>query len=200
VARLAARPRRRSLLLRKQNRLWLLVNKELHLQQLSIAVAVLWAAGCVAAARWRPGAVQSLASATDAITFVTVFYSALVAMLVGALASAEERQLGTLQMAALASGDQVDAVGIKVATAVILALTLAVGVPAALAAGGLALENGPFLVPEFAIAVLAVTVGSLYVSSRSSSGMRALMTAMAALVAAQLVLGTVASSRGFMSL
>src|SRR5262249_28614676 len=73
--------------------LWALVTKELRLQQMTVLVAVL-SFGAVLAARWY----YNLAPTTnlDLTYALSVVHLALVPILAGALASAEERRMGTL--------------------------------------------------------------------------------------------------------
>jgi hypothetical protein len=78
---------------RARNPLWLLLRKELRLQQLTFVVAAVTISSWVV--------ISLLARAIPdliAIPFtpIAILYSVLLAALIGSLASAEERQLGTL--------------------------------------------------------------------------------------------------------
>jgi ABC-type transport system involved in multi-copper enzyme maturation permease subunit len=78
---------------RRSRPYWLLVKKELHLQQLSMFVAainvVIWLLSSLL--------VAPSPEATAISAVLAVLYGVLLAMLIGALASAEERHLGTLE-------------------------------------------------------------------------------------------------------
>ena len=156
---------------------WLLVRKELRIQQLAIAAAGLYVLGYLGA---------SFSGITpprfeDAATILTLLYAALLAVLIGSIASAEERNWRTLEaqlVLPMRSSWQW-----QVKTAVMLGLTfvLAVAVPITLisilppdplAAPRLARQ---LLAPSSLLMLAALTVVSLYVSTLCSSGLWALM-------------------------
>ena len=148
---------------------WQLVRKELHLQQLSFVVAafhLVTTGGVLLWLRVNP------TLSPDVFAALTGMYAAGQAMLIGSLASAEERHLGTIEWQILlpvSSGRQW-----AVKTAVVMALTLAlpVALPAAYlhAVQGIAFRFHQ-LFPLLIVLMLAVT--SLYASSLSTSGVRA---------------------------
>ena len=74
--------------------MWLLVKKELRLQQLTFAVSGLYVMGWVSLLAFGPFAP---ASRTTLLFMLTVFHSGAIPLLAGSLASAEERHLGTLE-------------------------------------------------------------------------------------------------------
>ena len=154
---------------------WLLLRKELRIQQLAFAIAAVYVAWFVILAwsgrrTWKD----------DVVFTLTMFYAGLTAMVVGALASAEERQMRTLDAQLLLPVSVARQWLIKAGTALGLTLLLALAVPVATIAL-LPPEPLPWrmLDPLFAIStilmLLSVTALSLYVSSVSSSGLWALV-------------------------
>ncbi|HKV98172.1 MAG TPA: class A beta-lactamase [Vicinamibacterales bacterium] len=179
--------------------LWALVAKELRLQQMTLLVAAL-SFGAVLVARWY----YNLAPNTnlDYTYPLTLLHLALVPILAGSLASAEERRLGTLEWQVLqpmATWKQW-----LVKTTAVVALSILIGlVPLVLLLlqgsdrhiiwllkSVLPLSQAPFIVAGLAIA-------TLYVSSLSSSGVRAVINSILvlAVLGALLPLFTVAETR-----
>jgi hypothetical protein len=161
---------------RTRHPIWLLVKKELALQQLSLALAVCYGVGWLAHTVARLFHLRAGSSySTDVFGGLTVLYSGMLALLIGALASAEERQLGTLEWQALlpiASGKQWIP---KVATVLALSALLTVALPVLL----LSLSGDAIRINEFyACAMLLLTTAGVYVSSLSSSGVRALLVSL----------------------
>lgn len=154
---------------------WQLVKKELRLQQLAFVMAGLYVAA------WAVSSLSAyLAPGTTVHHIVgplTAAYLAGVALLVGSLASAEERQCGMVdsqQLLPMAASRQWT---IKAGVALALALLLAIGVPAVLmyAGGPTNLLRGELPNPWISLVVIAaLTASSLYVSSLSGSGAKAL--------------------------
>ena len=81
---------------RRQHPLWLIIKKELRLQQMSLAVAGLYAVLWLAFEVWEIEPRER-----DALATVAAIYGAMLALLIGSLASAEERQMGTLEWQSL---------------------------------------------------------------------------------------------------
>jgi hypothetical protein len=153
---------------RRRHPIWLLVKKELGLQQLAFAVAGIYLLG------WT---FTTVLGRTDvryddlfgAMTFVN---SGLLALLIGSLASAEERHLSTAEWQLLLPMASWKQWMVKAGTALGLAMLLAVALPALLTS----LSGGHVRIAEgFACAILLLTAVSLYVSSLSTSGVRALL-------------------------
>jgi hypothetical protein len=119
---LSATPRRRSAY-------WLMVNKELRLQQLSFVVSALIVVEWLIVSILRRIVPEFAGPPFGA---VTVLYSAVLAMLIGSFASAEERQLGTLEWQVLLPIPAWKQWTVKVATAIGLVLLLGIGLPALL--------------------------------------------------------------------
>jgi len=178
--------------------LWWLAKKELRLQQLSFAVAglsvVLWLV--VVTVKWRSaGTVGAL---LDALTVIT---AGSIALLAGSLASAEERQLGTHEWHALLPLSASTQWAVKAGVAMIVALTVGLGLPALLSslARSAQFSTAPPSL-TFAIVIVLVTVISLYVSSLCTSGLRALMWSLPAAFAGFAIVNSLLSRRGFFGL
>jgi hypothetical protein len=166
--------------LTKRHAIWLLVKKELRLQQMAFAVAAVGALGWFTIASRHRG--EKIDDVFGALTFAV---AAMNAILIGSLASAEERQLGTLEWHLLLPVATWKQFAVKVGTALGLALLLALGAQALLASISPDLHMPPVrLQLQLACVVTAFTVGSLYVSSLSTSGLRALLVSVPAIVGA----------------
>lgn len=143
-----------------------LVKKELGLQRMAFVLVAIYLLGSLRLVSDVPEAIA------DAHGVFTLVYSAVLAVLIGSLASAEERQFGTLEsqlLLPLASWRQW---AVKAVMTVGLALLFAVGLPALIVASrGRAIRINEL----YACAVLILAVTSLYVSSFCSSGIRALL-------------------------
>jgi hypothetical protein len=165
---------------RRRHPVWLLLAKELRLHHLAFAVAGLYLAGCVVAAMVLFPTVER----EDAVSILSLLYGLLLAVLIGALASAEERQLGTLEWQMLLPVSAARQWMVKAGTAIGLTLLLGFGLPLVLIAT-LPLVQRPYhlaqlVQPRQAVILVAFTAGSLYVSSLCSSGLRALLASVAA--------------------
>jgi len=170
---------------RDRHAIWLLMKKELALQQLSLALAVLYCAGwlaLVASGKMQPGAGEHT---MDVFGGLTILYGAMLALLIGSLASAEERQLGTLEWQVLLPMASWKQWVVKAAMAIGLAMVLGVGLPALLlfVSGGAIGLNGWFV-----LGILVLTVGSLYVSSLCANGLQAFLLSLAVAVILILVI------------
>ncbi len=164
----------------RRHPLWLLALKELRLQHLTLVVTPMFAAGWVALHMlWRsdPGVREVL----NAVGFV--YYGSL-AVLIGSLASAEERHLGTHEWQTLLPIATWQQWSVKLAVVLSLALTVSVAVPTVLAAGAVSVRAWHVGV----IALLAVN--SLYISSICRSGLHALAWSVPVLVVALQLLGS----------
>lgn len=158
---------------RDRHPVWLLVKKELCLQQLSFAVVAFYCASwlifLVTGFLERTGRISSGADLFDGMT---ILYSGMLALLIGALASAEERQLGTLEWQVLMPMATWKQWAVKAGTALGLAVLLAVGVPALLLfTAGIGVRTNEL----YALGVVSMTVIGLYMSSVCSSGLRAFL-------------------------
>lgn len=176
--------------LTKRSATWLLVKKELQLQQLSLCLGLLYVAIYVLAFTWIRGDFRF----ADAFTALTVLHAGLLAVLIGALASAEERQMGTIEWQMLLPMAAWRQWAVKAGTATALALLLGVALPLLLVAI-LPPEKpqnfGPLVRPSILGFITALTIGSLYVSSLCGSGMVALVAIVPTIVGWAIFLQTV---------
>ena len=164
----SARRFRGAAVARRRSRWWLLFTKELRLQQMSFAVAVLYAA------LWFGYAVsQKVPDARGALDLVSTIYSTLLAVLIGSIPSAEERQLGTIESQALLPLATWKQWSLKAGLAVLLALVLSFGLPVLLGPDDLELA------PWHAVVVVFLTSASLFVSSLCDGAARAFAIAAA---------------------
>jgi hypothetical protein len=156
-----------------------LLEKELKLQQLTYAVSGLYVVGWIVVVLLEP---LAAATRTALLYTLTIFHSGAVPLLAGSLASAEERQLGTIpwqMLLPMAAWKQWTA---KAAVVLSVALTLTLVVPALLLAftssAQIRSEIAPVTANGFAFAIVAVAVTSLYVSSLCGTGLHALLISM----------------------
>ena len=155
-----------------------LVMKEMRLQQVSfILAAVFWVGGFAYALGTRNQAAGRL----DYFGPLVQMSSFMVALLTGALTCAEERQFGTLEWHLTSPVRSQTQWLIKVAVALSLSLLLAVILPAILLRIPLfkvAQDSFPMVLPSLAIfagMMLSITTLAIYISSLSSSTVRALI-------------------------
>jgi hypothetical protein len=158
--------------LRRIHPAWSLLRKELHLQQLTFVTSVLYVCGWIATLVGRR--VTGIPDVEDALLILTVVHGAIVALLSGSLASAEERHLGVLGSQLLVPMSTVRQWTIKVATVIAICVGLAMVLPAALILIFALARSISFNAP-FAASVLMLAAVALYVSSLSSSGVKALI-------------------------
>ena len=146
--------------------------KEVHLQQMAFVITGLHILGWamfVLLRRYVP------ALATFPVGAVLLLYSAGLAIAIGALACAEERQLGTLDWQLLQPSPAWQQWIVKVGVAFGVALLCGVGLPVLLN------QLTPFegfrirLAADLAVLIVLLTASSIYISSLSSSGVRAMV-------------------------
>jgi hypothetical protein len=149
-----------------------LAAKEIHLQQLTFGVAafyiVAWAAFLL---------VQRFATSLAAVPLpaVMLLYCLGLALLIGALGSAEERQHGTLDGQLLQPTPAWQQWLVKAGVTLGLALALGVGLPVLLSVATAGARLQPISASgDLALLVVLLTAGSLYLSSLSSSGVQAM--------------------------
>ena len=164
---------------------WQLALKELRLQQVTLVVVVLYVAGYLLLARIA----RDVPAVADTATALTMLYGALLAMLIGALAIAEERQMGTLEWQTLLPVPAWQQWAVKAGTVFSLVLLFGVALPHVLRIltplPGDRLEyEVPREVVNTMVLALVLTSVSLYVSSVSSSGVRALVLSFPAIATA----------------
>lgn len=151
-----------------------LVVKEIHLQQMTIAItmfyAVIWGLGV----GLRETVPASVALPLEA---VLLLYCMGLAIVIGALASAEERQQGTLEVQLLQPVGALAQWGVKCLVALGLAVLLGVVMPSVLITA-VALNTGsnPLvgMTTNLVVLVIMLTSSSLYISSLVGSGVKAM--------------------------
>ena len=154
---------------RRRSPVWLLILKELRLQEMTFAITglylVLWLG-------------VYLVGHTDRgiVTSITTLYCALLAVLAGSLSSAEERQQGTLEWQLLLPMAARRQWAVKAGVTLVVAVTLAAVLPFALQQG--------FSPPSWrwTLSIAALTALSMYVSSLVTGGVRAMGTSVPAVV------------------
>ena len=157
---------------RRRHPLVALVGKEIRLQQPTFIVASLYLLA------WAGIAIAGLSSvAVEGFLAITVLYGGLIALLAGAVASAEERAFGTLASQVLQPVAAWKQWAVKVSTAFALTVVLAIVLP-------LALERTHPVIGETPVnwmlvgLSLVLTSSSLYVSSLCTGGLRAALLSM----------------------
>ena len=156
----------------KRSTLWLLVAKELRLQQMTFIVAVFYVIGFISL--WwvnRPGPLSQPIPWQPLIAL----YSCLVSLMVGALGSAEERQLGTLDWQGLLPISRRTQFAVKVLTVLAISAACAVLLPAAVASFLVTPNPGPgdYFFSWLWIVTSGCALAALYVSTLTSSGVKA---------------------------
>lgn len=161
---------------RRSSPVWMLLAKELHLQQLTFMVSALYVAGWVAILlTWH----STIVTIDQPLLILTVVHGSIVALLAGSLASAEERQLGTRDWQVLLPMSTARQWSIKCGVVCGLVVVLALALPALLAVMKPSIE--PMRINwGFAATLLTAAAVSLYVSSLSASGLKALLIAVPA--------------------
>jgi len=160
------------------------VAKELRLQTPSLIVAgiLVLASGTVLGARL---AWPEARGTIEWLEMVTAFYMFSVALLVGALACAEDRQTGTMLWHLVLPASAAQQWVAKTGVAIVLSLALAVGIPwlvsAVQAAAGVPPifeRYGSGFYAAMAVQTLCVCCVGLYMSSMAPSGLRAVLWAL----------------------
>jgi hypothetical protein len=163
--------------------IWLLVRKELRLQQLTFAVSGLYIVGWFGISLFRESFPQHQITL---LLGATACHGCAIVLLAGALPSAEERQLGTLEWQVLLPMAAWKQWAVKVAVALSVAMVLALGLPTLISllssSPDLRRELRAYHSPVLALAVVMATTGSLYVSSLSANGLRALLVSLPAVL------------------
>lgn len=167
---------------RRQSPVWMLVKKELHLQQMTLVIAALYVL-C-----WATAALMDRFVPDFPVDFpllpVTILYFALLSLVIGSLASAEERQFGTLEWQVLLPMPMWRQWMLKVAVVIGLALILGVALPIALSyvhvsedvrVQGAPVWHDKAFVVHMTAAIVLLTACGLYLSSVSTTGVHALV-------------------------
>jgi hypothetical protein len=159
--------------------LWMLVKKELRLQQMTFALVALYAA--IWAALMIAGRLNAEFAKDFPIRAIGVLYFALLPLVMGSIASAQERQLGMLESQAMLPVPSAQQWVVKAGVVLLLALVLGVLLPWFVLAPT---QLSPDAVWPMAGAVLLLTTWSLYLSSCSGSAIIALALMLPATAAA----------------
>ncbi len=149
-----------------------LVRKELSLQQLTFVISALYSCAWIAAL--MVGRLTSVRDVDDGLMLLTMVHGAIVALLAGSLASAEERHLGVLQSQVLMPMSMLWQWTIKAGVVIGLCVMLAMGLPAALTLASYGASYVHLNVP-FAMVVILLAGVALYVSSVCNTSVKALV-------------------------
>jgi hypothetical protein len=159
---------------RIQDPIWLLAKKELALQLPSIAVAGIYVLGWLALWLWglSPATPAQQRSFEDVLGALTFLHGGLVAIVIGSIASAEERQLGTLEWQVLLPMASWRQWAMKAGVALGLSMFLTVALPLlSLLISGSDIRIGV----GYTAAMLLLTSVGLYASSLSANGLKAVL-------------------------
>ena len=182
----------------RRRAMWLLARKELRLQQLTFAVSGLYVLGWIGLLWFKQ---VSPATRTTLLWTLTVFHLGAIPLLAGSLASAEERQLGTLEWQVLLPIAGWKQWLMKAAVAVAIALTLTLGLPALLlyfnTSPAIRGEVGPLTSASIGWAVTPIVVIGLYISSMCANGLRALLISVPAAFAVFVMVGSTRAYSGW---
>jgi hypothetical protein len=179
---------------RRQHPFVVMVSKELHLQQITFVVVAIYVVAWIAL--WT---LEHQAPEVPRFPLqpLTTMYLALLAVLIGSVASAEERHLGTLPSQLLLPVAAWKQWAIKVATALGLALLLGIALPYVLyAVAPPPDERMPLRLWREPAMVILLTTLSLYVSSLCGSTVRAMVASIPVAIGSALY---TAAAAGLMS-
>ena len=168
--------------------LWMLIKKELRLQQLTFAMPAVF--GGVWAALTIAGRLNPEFGDEFPIRGVALMYFALLPLLIGSLASAQERQFGMLESQTMLPVSYAKQWGVKAGVVLTLALALGVLMPWFVFVPPHASKD--VLWPLLA-GIMLLTTWSLYLSSWSPSGIIALALVLPATAAAIVVVSWIDS-------
>ena len=161
---------------------WMLTKKELRLQQMTFAMvafyALIWTALTIA------GRLNPAFGREFPIRAVGLLYFALLPLLIGSLASAQERQFGMLQSQAMLPVPRAQQWAVKASVVLVLALVLGVVLPWFVFAPP-QISRTSFW--PLAGTIVLLTTWSLYISSWCGSGVIALALLLPASAAAMLL-------------
>jgi hypothetical protein len=164
----------------RRNPIWLLVKKELGLQQIPLAFAGVMIVGWMVAMTLR----GRIAHITEIFNILTLIVTLPTAVIIGAVAAGEERQLGTHEWQLLLPLTVARQWFVKVTVAMTLTFVLCVLLPSPL----LYFMNGPLTVDPFPLLRLSMVLATamvaalgLYFSSLSTNGLRAIVLAVVAI-------------------
>ena len=168
-----------------------LISKEIHLQQLTIAITLVYGVIWTIGVALRQSTLPVIELPLEA---VLVLYCLGLAVVVGAVASAEERQQGTLEVQLLQPVSGLGQWAVKCTVALSLALLLGFVLPVALLA---IFSSRPGPGPgdmSLVLLVIMLTSSSLYISSLVSSGVKAMTWTLPAGIGAAMFIQTTRSA------
>ncbi len=151
---------------RPRNPAWLYFVKELRLQTMAFALSGIYIALWAAFTLWSDD--QAVAGP------LAYTHAVVIPVILGATSSAEERHLGTMAWHATLPVSSSWQWTLKAATALTITLTFTAGLPfllSRLAEPTVTIDNGMML------AAAGLCIGALYISSLSTTGIRAVLTA-----------------------
>src|SRR5207244_6589233 len=137
---------------------WQLVKKELRRQQMTFAITALYLTACAAAVLLG---VPRLDSHVSFIGAMTVTYELGLSVLVGSLATAEERHLGTLAWQLQLPSPAWQQWAVKVGVVFSIALLCSIGVPSLVAPALWPAGQSPVDMPI--VLAIVMTAASMYV-------------------------------------
>jgi hypothetical protein len=177
--------------------LWLLAKKELHLQQMTFVIVALYIAMWVllSLVKYVRPELREFP-----LLPITMLYLLILSLLIGSLASAEERHFGTMEWQVLLPMAAWKQWAVKAGMVLGLALVLAIGLPALVAWLNTAGEDARVL-PQgwfrYSVIVVVLSASSLYLSSLCSSGVKALVLSFPAVAGGLVFLATLGSAVGW---
>ena len=150
---------------------WLLIKKELRLQQMTFAVSGLYVLAAIAVMMIAHNNPEYTGPSFGAVSVIHAYFIPLIA---GAISSAEERHIGTLAGQILMPRNMRLQWAIKAAITIGLALALTIGLPSLLMAihrpvDAFRLER------DFSMGIAIMCAAAMYVSSLSSNSLWALL-------------------------
>ena len=165
---------------------WLLIKKELRLQQMTFAVSGLYVLAAVAVMLLAYENPKYMGPSFGAISMIHAYFLPLMA---GAMSSAEERHMGTLAAQVLLPRNMRLQWAIKVTVTIGIALTLTIGLPAILMATHRpvdAFHNFRYNL-DLSMGLAMMCAAAMYISSLSSNSLWALLNCFPVLGAAMLI-------------
>ena len=165
---------------------WLLIKKELRLQQMTLAVSGLYVLGAAAVMVLQERDLAHYVGPT--FSALSILHAYFIPLIAGGVASAEERHTGTLAGQVLQPRDMRVQWAIKVMVTIGLTLALAFGLPALLMVAHKPVETFR-MESDFVLGISLVCTAAMYVSSISSNTLWALLGCFPVLGIAALVGG-----------
>jgi len=150
--------------------MWLLVKKEVRLQQLTFAVSALGLLACAAVVGARQVDPNFLGATLETLTGM---HACFIMVIAGAFSIADERQMGTLTPQLLQPQAAWRQFTVKVSVTLALAAALALGLPLLFMLLGPPVN--PFKADEVALVLVLIFAAAVYASSLTTNGLWALL-------------------------